>query len=147
VAYLYLVDLMQRVVLALALLVALTASASEKVPRDPEHMCIYEIALRHFLAVRHAPPNATVLVSIGGAPAPAELIERFRGSQPRVRAAEKDVSIPSRYYCAMMLGADYGHECYLVVWGYAHDVLHHYHFKKRGGEWQLLSDEVAYLDG
>ena len=45
----------------------------------------------------------------------------------------------------MMLGADYGDECYLVVWGYEHDVLHHYHFKKRRGDWQLLSDEVAYV--
>jgi len=138
---------MQRAVLALASLVTLTASASEKVPRDLEHMRIYEVALRHFLAVRHAPPSASVTVSIGGAPAPAELIERFRDSRPRVRASEKNVSTRHRYYCAMMLGADYGHECYLVVWGYAHDVLHHYHFKKRGGDWQLLSDEVAYLDG
>jgi hypothetical protein len=136
---------MQRALLALALLVGLSASASEKVPRDPQHMRIYEIALQHFLAVRHAPPSATVCVSIGGAPAPAELVEHFRGNQPRVRACEKGGS--TRYYCAMMLGADYRHECYLVVWGYAHDVLHHYRFKKRSGDWQLLSDEVAYLDG
>ena len=137
---------MHRALVLIGLLtIALPCRASQKVPRDPDHLRRYEIALRHFLAVRHAPQNVTIYVAIGGAPAPPELIDRFRGSRPAVRAWEKDPSILHRYYCAMALGADYGDECYLVVWGYRRDVLHHYHFKKRRGEWQLLSDEVAYL--
>jgi hypothetical protein len=139
---------MRRVLLAIALLmIALPSRASDKVPRDEDHIRRYEIALRHFLAVRHAPANATIRVGIGGAPAPLELIERFRGSRSSVRAWEKNISIRHRYYCAMMLGADYHDECYLVVWGTPDNVLHHYHFKKRLGDWQLLSDGVGYLDG
>ena len=137
---------MQRALVFIALLtVAIPCRASQKVPCDPDHLHRYELALRHFLAVRDAPSNATIHVAIGGAPAPAELIDRFRGTRPAVRAWEKNTSIRHRYYCAMALGADYGNECYLVVWGYQHDVLHLYHFKKRRGEWQLLSDEVGYL--
>jgi hypothetical protein len=138
---------MHRVFAAVIVLVAVPARGTEKVPRDPDHIRIYELALRHFLAVRGAPPDATVYVAIGSAPAPAAVIERFRGSRPRVRAYERDTSIRHRYYCGMMLGLDTGRECYLVIWGYARDVLHHYHFKKRGADWQLLSDEVAHLDG
>ena len=138
---------MQRALFAVVVLVAVSARAAEKVLRDPDHIRIYELALRHFLAVRGAPPEATVYVATGSAPAPAEVIERFRGSRPRVRAWEKDTSIPHRYYCGMMLGLDTGRECYLVVWGYVRPVLHHYHFKKHGSDWQLLSDEVAHLDG
>jgi hypothetical protein len=138
---------MQRALVAVVLFVAVSARAADKVPRDPGHIRIYELALRHFLAVRGAPPDATVYVAISSVPAPAELIERFRGSRPRVRAYEKNTSTRHRYYCGMMLGLDTGRECYLVVWGYVRPVLHHYHFKKRGTDWQLLSDEVAQLDG
>jgi hypothetical protein len=137
---------MQRTLVLVAFLaVALSCFGSEKAPRDPDHIRRYELALRHFLTVRHAPSDAIIYVAIGGAPAPPELIDRFRGARPAVHAWEKDTSILHRYYCAMVLGADYGDECYLVVWGYQQDVLHLYHFKKQRGEWQLLSDKVGYL--
>ena len=51
-------------ILGALLIIALPAGASEKVPRDADHMRIYEMALRHFLAVRHAPLNATIHVGM-----------------------------------------------------------------------------------
>ena len=135
---------MQRVFAVAALLTAaLPCFASDPVPRDPDHIRRYEIAVRHHIKVRRLPSRAVVYVGINGAPAPPELIARFPDSRPRVRAW-----VPGRhkYVCAMMLGADYGDECYLVVWGYRDHVLHHYHFKRSDGDWQLLSDKVATVE-
>jgi hypothetical protein len=128
--------------LVLLMIVLPLGGFSREVPRDPDHMRIYELALRHFLSVRPFPPEATVRVGIGGEPAPSELIERFNGSRPKVQAWEKGTH--QQFYCAMQLGLDTPAECYLSVSGYADELLHLYHFGKQSGEWQFLSDEVAH---
>jgi hypothetical protein len=132
--------------LMLAAGLPLPGSPPIRAPRDPDHIRIYELALRHFLTVLRPPDDATVWVAIGSRPAPPELIERFRGSKPVIHAWEDDVSIPHECYCGMYVGSDAPDKCLLVVSGPPDNVLHHYHFEKQQRDWQLLKDEIAYLE-
>jgi hypothetical protein len=110
-------------------------------------MRICELALRHFLTVLRPPDDATIWVGVEGQPAPAELIERFRDNKPMVHAWEGSLSKPHKWYCSMYMGRRGPTECILVVHGPPDHVLHHYHFSKQRGDWRLLKDEVAHLDG
>ena len=139
---------MSRAVLFFTLLLAamLSRAAEQHAPPDADRIRIYEVAVRHFIEARPVPHTATLWVAVNARPAPQELLDRFAGEAPTVRASPCDPKVRHEYVCGILDGTIVSHEAYISVHGTPDHGAHFYHFKKQGRDWLLLEDAAGYVD-
>jgi len=114
--------------------------------KKSETVPLYEVVVRHFLAVRTVPSTADVWVTVDGAPAPKALVERFRGERPTVRPNPCDGSISPDYVCTIQNASTTSEGADVMVWGYPDHTIRLYRLEKKEGKWVLLSDEHVTAD-
>ena len=137
-----------RALFLFAVLIAAVPSwgTNRNVPSAADLIRIYEVAVRHFIETRPVPKSATLWLSVNARPAPKDLLSRFAGQGPHVRASDWHSGVHHDYSCGILDGTIISTEAYISVHGTPDHGAHFYHLRKQRGDWVLLEDAAGYVD-